>query len=77
VRVDDGSSLAGRVDKQFFPARESAQHCYTQEGSDFERSVEADLSTLMARRIVELAAEGSWEEKRSSLPRRRVVAVRA
>ena len=56
---------------------ESAQRWYTQEGSDFERSVEADLSTLMARRIVELAAEGSWEEKRSSLPHRRVVTVRA
>jgi phenylpropionate dioxygenase-like ring-hydroxylating dioxygenase large terminal subunit len=54
---------------------ESAQRWYAQEGSDFERSVEADASTLLARRIVELAAEGLWEEKRFSLPRRRVVTV--
>jgi hypothetical protein len=56
---------------------ESAQPWYDREGSSFERSVEADASTLMVRRIVELAAEGRWEEKRSSLPRRRVVTVRA
>jgi phenylpropionate dioxygenase-like ring-hydroxylating dioxygenase large terminal subunit len=56
---------------------ESTQFWYDREGDAFEHSVEADASTLMARRIVALAAEGCWEEKRSLLPRRRIVAVRA
>jgi hypothetical protein len=35
------------------------------------------ISTLMARRIVELAARKEWGQARSSLPQRRVVQVRA
>ncbi|SRR5712692_327472 len=66
-----------KIFKQDRVVMESSQPWYNREGSAFERSVEADASTLMARRIVELAAEGRWEEKRSSLPRRRVVTVRA
>ena len=56
---------------------ESAQPWYDREGGDFERSVEADASTLLARKIVALASRGEWETKRSSLPQRRLVRVRA
>ena len=56
---------------------ESSQPWYDREGSSFECSVEADASTLMARRVIKLAATGHWEEKRSMLPSRRIVAVRS
>lgn len=56
---------------------ESAQPWYDRDGGAFERSVEADYAMLLARRIVELAGEGRWEEKRSSLPARRVLEIRA
>lgn len=55
---------------------ESAQPWYDRDGGAFERSVEADYSMLLARRIVELAAQGRFEEKRSSLPKRRVLEIR-
>jgi phenylpropionate dioxygenase-like ring-hydroxylating dioxygenase large terminal subunit len=42
-----------------------------------ERSVEADWSTLLLRRVVALAERGEWPEGRSSLPARRVVEVRS
>jgi len=56
---------------------ESAQPWYDREGGAFERSVEADASMLLARKIVDLASRGEWETKRSSLPQRRLVRVRA
>ena len=56
---------------------ESSQPWYDREGGAFERSVEADASMLLARKIVELASRGEWETKRSSLPQRRLVRVRA
>ncbi|HXC56724.1 MAG TPA: Rieske 2Fe-2S domain-containing protein [Rhizomicrobium sp.] len=46
-------------------------------GSFQERSVEADVSTLLVRRIVALAAAGRWDSEREKLPARRVVTVRA
>jgi hypothetical protein len=55
---------------------ESAQSWYDK-NDEFERSVEADASTLLVRRICELASRGSWDEHRASLPKRRVVHVRA
>ena len=56
---------------------ESSQPWYDrQPDASFERSVEADTSTLLCRQIYELAASGTWNEKWSSLPRRRVVDVR-
>jgi len=56
---------------------ESAQLTYDREGAGFERSVAADSSTMLARRIVALAAEGRWPSERATLPQRRVVTVRA
>ena len=56
---------------------ESAQFAYEKEGSTFERSVEADAATLLARQIVKLAEEGKWEESRPLLRQRRIVRVRA
>ena len=56
---------------------ESAQRWYDREGDNFERSVDADASTLLVRQIVTMAESGNWEEKRSSLPLRKVVTVRA
>jgi len=41
-----------------------------------EYSVPADAPTLLARRIIELASNGLWEEKRESLPRRKIVSAR-
>jgi phenylpropionate dioxygenase-like ring-hydroxylating dioxygenase large terminal subunit len=55
---------------------ESSQPWYDA-GGEFERSVEADTSTLLVRRIYDLAAQGSWEQHKTSLPRRRIVDVRA
>ena len=55
---------------------ESSQPAYDR-SDDFEKSVEADASTLLARRIWELAERGAWEEGRTKLPARRVVHVRA
>ncbi len=43
----------------------------------FERSVKADTSTLLARRIVALAEEGQWPARQASLPARSVIEVRA
>ncbi|WP_438028528.1 Rieske 2Fe-2S domain-containing protein [Sorangium sp. So ce233] len=56
---------------------ESAQPWYDRGGGTFERSVEADASSLLVRRVVELAARGAWESTRASLPKRRLVGVRA
>jgi phenylpropionate dioxygenase-like ring-hydroxylating dioxygenase large terminal subunit len=56
---------------------ESAQAAYGKEGGGFERSVEADVPTLLARRILKLAAEGQWEAGRHRLPSRRIVTVRS
>ena len=56
---------------------ESAQLSHDREGDGFERSVAADTSTILARRIVTLAAEGRWQNERATLPRRSVVTVRA
>jgi len=56
---------------------ESAQLSYDREGDAFERNVAADTSTMLARRIVAAAAEDRWRSERATLPRRRVVTVRA
>jgi phenylpropionate dioxygenase-like ring-hydroxylating dioxygenase large terminal subunit len=56
---------------------ESAQRWRNREGTLPERSVEADVSTLLVRRIVALAAEGRWESERDRLLARRVVTVRS
>jgi phenylpropionate dioxygenase-like ring-hydroxylating dioxygenase large terminal subunit len=55
---------------------ESAQSNYDREGDGFERSVAADTSTMLVRRIATLAAAGRWHSERATLPRRRVVRVR-
>jgi phenylpropionate dioxygenase-like ring-hydroxylating dioxygenase large terminal subunit len=55
---------------------ESSQPWYDRAGDAFERSVEADGSTLLVRRIIALAARGEWEAKRASLPQRRLVPIR-
>ena len=56
---------------------ESAELAYEKEGNVFERSVEADAATLLARQIVKLAEEGKWEDSRPLLRQRRIVRVRA
>jgi nitrite reductase/ring-hydroxylating ferredoxin subunit len=56
---------------------EGAQLWYDTAGDEFERSVEADASTLMLRRMMDLAAQGRWETERAGLRQRRIVAVRA
>ena len=56
---------------------ESAQAAYRRDGATFENSVEGDTSTLLARRLIALAAAGRWPSARGTLPQRRVVDVRA
>lgn len=56
---------------------ESAQATYDREQPVFERSVEADFATLTVRNIVKLAANGLWDEKKLSLPNRRIITVRS
>ncbi|PRQ06469.1 Aminopyrrolnitrin oxygenase PrnD [Enhygromyxa salina] len=53
---------------------EGGQPWYDRDGGQFERSVEADWSTIMVRQIVEQAASGQWPP--TELPRRRVISVR-
>jgi len=55
---------------------ESSQRWYDTLDAPFERSVEADLTTLTIRRIIALAADGRWEEERASLPQRRLIRAR-
>ena len=55
---------------------ESAQPWYDAGGGDFERSVEGDWPTLLARRVVAIARDGLWEDKRDTLPERRVFSAR-
>jgi nitrite reductase/ring-hydroxylating ferredoxin subunit len=55
---------------------ETAQAAFDAEGHDFERSVEADAPTLMARRLYALACEGRWTEAADRLPGRRLLRVR-
>jgi phenylpropionate dioxygenase-like ring-hydroxylating dioxygenase large terminal subunit len=57
---------------------ESSQPWYDREPDPrFERSVEADASTLMVRRMYDMALAGTWQQEWSSLPKRRLVDVRA
>lgn len=56
---------------------ETSQRWYEGDGVEFERSVEADYPTLLARKIVAMARLGEWLDKRESLPRRRLVNVRS
>jgi phenylpropionate dioxygenase-like ring-hydroxylating dioxygenase large terminal subunit len=56
---------------------ESAQLAYDREGARFERSVPADASTLLLRRILTFARAGSWERERARLVQRRVIQVRS
>jgi phenylpropionate dioxygenase-like ring-hydroxylating dioxygenase large terminal subunit len=65
--------LVPRQDRRLL---ESAQPWYDALGGDFERSVEGDVPTLLARRIVDLASEGLWEDKRDTLPQRRLFRAR-
>jgi len=55
---------------------ESGQASFDAEGHDFERSVEADAPTLLARRVYALACAGRWASDADRLPRRRVLNVR-
>lgn len=55
---------------------ESSQPWYDTGDASFERSVEGDTSTLLARRIIDLAREGLWQDKRDTLPQRRVFRTR-
>jgi len=55
---------------------ESAQHYYDEDGSAFERSVEADAAAITARKIVEMAASDGWRRKTGHISERRIVHVR-
>lgn len=52
---------------------ESAETWTAQAGNEFERSVEADYSMLLVRKIIALSQSGSWAQKRDSLQVRRVL----
>jgi phenylpropionate dioxygenase-like ring-hydroxylating dioxygenase large terminal subunit len=56
---------------------ESCQRAVDEEGHAFEKSVEADAPTLLARRIWALACEGKWPDGAAALAARRIVNVRS
>jgi hypothetical protein len=73
-------SLARRVPPVLAQDRlivESAERAYRREGSDFEHSVPADISTLLLRLVLRHTVRGTWSETLPKLSRRRIVKVRA
>ena len=56
---------------------ESAQLAYQAEGADFERSVEADAPTLLARRVIRMAAAGRWPADKDALKFRERLTIRS
>lgn len=56
---------------------ESAEPAYAGEGAFREQHVEADAPGLLLRKILGWAARGEWEERRATLPERRIVRVRS
>lgn len=74
VRWTDEASEILEQDRRVL---ESAQLNYAVEGDGFERSVEADAPTLLARRIVRLAREGRWPMDRDRLPAHRHLVARS
>lgn len=54
---------------------ESAQPAYDG-GEKFERSVAADVVTVMVRRVMTLAGKGRWMQDRHVIPRRHIVHLR-
>jgi phenylpropionate dioxygenase-like ring-hydroxylating dioxygenase large terminal subunit len=73
VKWTHGTPKITRQDKEVCEAVEAGQR-----DADFrERSVESDASTLLVRRIIEMAERREWDRSRSSMPTRRVVAVRS
>ncbi|XXX71948.1 aromatic ring-hydroxylating dioxygenase subunit alpha [Sorangium sp. So ce134] len=74
VRFRPGEPAILRQDRLLMESAEAA--CAAQ--SDLrEHHVEADAPTLLLRRILEWAARGEWEQRRASLPERRVLRVMA
>jgi phenylpropionate dioxygenase-like ring-hydroxylating dioxygenase large terminal subunit len=55
---------------------ESIQQARSSEGDAIELSVEADIPTLLARRVYALACSGRWETERHHLSHARVVRIR-
>jgi nitrite reductase/ring-hydroxylating ferredoxin subunit len=56
---------------------ESVQLAVAREGHGFEKSVEADAPTLLARRVYAAAAEGRWPGFRARQKPRRILRVRS
>ena len=56
---------------------ESLQRAVDSEGHAFERSVEADAPTLLARKVYALAAQARWAQARAGLVQRRIVRLRS
>lgn len=73
VRFERAEPLIFKQDRLIL---ESSQPRYRDLDAPWERSVEADITTLTLRRIISLAAEGRWEAERASLPQRRLVRAR-
>jgi phenylpropionate dioxygenase-like ring-hydroxylating dioxygenase large terminal subunit len=56
---------------------ESAERAYAGPSAWSERSVEADAPTLLLRRIIEWAARGEWDQKRTEPSEQRVIRLRS
>jgi nitrite reductase/ring-hydroxylating ferredoxin subunit len=63
--------------KQDRRVMESAQLAYQAEGADFERSVEADAPSLLARRVIRMARAGRWPADKDTLTFRQTLTVRS
>ena len=63
--------------KQDRRVMESAQLAYQAEGAAFERSVEADAPSLLARRVIRMARAGRWPADKDTLTFREQLTVRS
>ena len=91
VLVADHEALAAELEKSRFDrdtcdyhilkqdrrVMESAQLNYLAEGDDFERSVEADAPTLLARRVIRMARAGRWPAEKDTLKFREQLTIRS
>lgn len=78
--VGDGLSWTdeeGLIFEQDRIILEAAQRNHDRASTPFEQSVEADVVTLLLRRIVNLSEAGRWESDQHTIPQRRLVALRA
>jgi len=73
VRFERREPLIFKQDRLILESSQRWYSDWTQRmDTPWERSVEADLTTMTLRKVIALATAGRWKEERASLPRRRL-----